>query len=164
MSPEMPPGPPELPANGWRTTGPSTGRSRRRLLLGLGCGVVAVLFLGSVGALLLGAQGTAALRGKIEFGAGNDACRIAAPSSNFTTHDEIHVVAHLNREVSPGEVVSVVAIREGGLVDSADKTFGKAGDCTYWILRGDQLLPGGYRLEYRAGSELLAAGEFSLAP
>ena len=85
-------------------------------------------------------------------------------ASTFPANTSIYEVAHLAREVAAGETVTFRVSHDGAEVASVPRAFDVAGDCLGGTLPGALLTPGHYRVEYHAGSEPLASGEFDVAP
>jgi hypothetical protein len=102
--------------------------------------------------------------GTIEFGTGASGCTIEGAASTFPSGAAaIHDVAHFTREVRTGEVVTFRVLQDGKELAAVPRAFAAAGDCLGGALP-EGLPPGHYRIEYLAGSELLAAGEFDVGP
>jgi hypothetical protein len=137
---------------------------RRRLLLLAGVILVAVLGAFYVGMTLLSTPADSTRRGIVEFGTGGSECSIDGVTSNFPSGTaSIYEVAHFAREVRAGEVVTFRVLQDGAEVASVPRTFETTGDCLGGTLPSG-LPPGQYRIEYLAGTEPLAAGEFSIGP
>ena len=147
------------------TRSPSGGaRPWRRWLLLAGVIIVAVLAVGYIGMTLLGTQANTTRSGTVEFGTGGSGCSVDGTASSFPPGtDSIYEVAHFVREVRAGEVVTFTVSQDGAEVASVPRTFDAAGDCLGGTLPG-ALPPGHYRIEYLAGAESLAAGEFDIGP
>jgi len=140
-------------------------RGRRRRLILVGVVVIAILAVGYVGLTFLGSQVVDAQRGTVEFGTSGSGCIVEGLGSRFPSDGaSIYEAAHLTREVRTGEVVTFRVSQDGTEVASVPRTFDAAGDCVSGSLPGALLTPGHYRVEYLAGSELLAAGEFDIQP
>ena len=148
------------------TRSPASGpRPRRRRLLLLG-GVIIVAVLGVVyiGMTLLGTPADSAGRGTVEFGTGGSGCSVDGTASSFPSGTAaIYEVAHFEREVRAGDVVTFRVVQDGAEVASVPRTFDATGDCLGGTLPNG-LPPGQYRIEYLAGAENLAAGEFDIRP
>jgi hypothetical protein len=108
----------------------------------------------------------AAVAGTVEFGTGGSGCTVQGPASSFpsgTGAGAIYDVAHFSREVSTGEVVTFRVLQDGKELAAVPRAFADAGDCLGGALPAG--LPAAhYRIEYLAGTELLAAGEFDIGP
>jgi hypothetical protein len=139
-------------------------RPRMRWLLLAGVIIVALLAVGYIGMKLLGTQAETTRRGTVEFGTGGSGCSIDGTASSFPSGTaSIYEVAHFAREVSAGEVVTFKVSQAGAEVASVPRTFDAVGNCLGGTLPGG-LPPGHYRIEYLAGAESLAAGEFDITP
>jgi hypothetical protein len=139
------------------------GPESRRLILA-GIVIVAILTVGYIGLVFLGSQVDTALRGTIEFGTGGSGCTVEGRASTFPANASVYEVAHLTREVVAGETVTFRVSRDGTELASVPRAFDVTGDCLGGTLPGALLTPGHYRVEYHAGSEPLASGEFDVAP
>ena len=142
---------------------PPKRRSGVRRIVIIGGLVAALLFVGYVGLSFLGAQVLEQLRGTVEFGTGGSGCNVEGRASTFPAGGAVYAVAHLTREVPAGTVVTFRVAQNGTEVGSVPRTFDAAGDCVIGTLPGAALTPAHYRVEYLAGSETLAAGEFDIA-
>ena len=137
---------------------------RRRLLLLAGVIIVAVLGLGYIGMTLLGTPADSTRRGTVEFGTAGSGCSVDGTASSFPSDTAaIYDVAHFAREVRTGEVVTFRVLHDGAEVASVPRAFDATGDCLGGTLPSG-LPPGEYRIEYLAGAERLAAGEFQIRP
>jgi hypothetical protein len=109
--------------------------------------------------------------GTVEFGSGGSGCSVTTPSASFSIGDTIHVAASLERELRADEVVTIALAGE-----TASRTFDVPGDCIAGVLYWAYAAPpwsdlstfpiawttGHYRLEFSAGGEVLAEGEFDV--
>jgi hypothetical protein len=137
---------------------------RRRLLLLSAVIIVAVLGIGYIGMTLLGSPADSTSRGTVEFGTGGSGCSVDGTASSFPSGTaSIYEVAHFAREVRVGEVVTFRVLQDGAEIASVPRTFDATGDCLGGALPSG-LPPGQYRIEYLAGAERLAAGEFEITP
>lgn len=142
--------------------GPTWGT--RRLVL-VGVVIAAIIAVGYVAFTVMGSQARDAQRGTVEFGTGGSECNVEGRSATFPSGGaSIYEVAHLAREVQAGEVVTFRVSQDGTELASVPRTFDATGDCLGGTLPGALLTPGRYRVEYLAGSEILASGEFDVVP
>ncbi|HYO43554.1 MAG TPA: hypothetical protein VES19_10195 [Candidatus Limnocylindrales bacterium] len=133
-------------------------QSRWRWLLAVCAGTVAILAAGC------GAQVETARTGTVEFGTGGSGCTIEGVATSFPSGaGAIYDVAHFAREVSTGEVVTFRVLQDGKELAAVPRAFTATGDCLGGALP-EGLPPARYRIEFLAGTELLAAGEFDVAP
>ena len=138
-------------------------RSRLRLLIVAAVAAIAVLFAGYVGLTFLGSQVQEALRGTIELGTETGSgCSVNGSTTSFSAEDTLYFAVHLTREVAAGEVMTVRVLQDGAELESTERTFEQSGDCLAGSVPASGFDPGHYRLEYLAGSELLASGEFDI--
>jgi len=143
----------------------AAGRPRSRLRLVIAAAVVAIatLFVGYVGLVFLGSQVQEILRGTIEMGTeSGSGCSVGASTSSFSADATVYFAVHLAREVPAGEVLTVRVLQDGAELESTDRTFQQSGDCITGSVPASGFAPGHYRLEYLAGSEELASGEFDI--
>jgi hypothetical protein len=102
--------------------------------------------------------------GTVEFGTGGSGCSVDGTASSFPSGTaSIYEVAHFAREIRAGEVVMFRVLQDGAEVASVPRAFDATGDCLGGTLPNG-LPPGQYRIEYLAGAESLAAGEFDIRP
>ena len=138
-------------------------RSRSRLLIVAIVGTIVVLFAGYVGLSFLGSQVEEALRGTIEMGTETGSgCSVSSSTSSFSADDTLYFAVHLAREVPAGEIVTVRLLQDGAELESTARTFEESGTCLTGSVPASGFDPGHYRLEYLAGSEQLASGEFDI--
>jgi hypothetical protein len=152
---------------GWVAPRPSKPGSARRRLVVVALLVGAALLAGYVGLTFLGAQVASTLRGTIEFGSSGTGCVAEGRAVTFAQGTDLYVVAHPLRAVSLGEAFSARLTRDGedfgGEPARTDFSIAE-GACLASTLLGESLTPAHYRLEYLAAEELIAAGEFDIAP
>jgi len=161
-APDGPSPSPDAATNPAGSASARPGRGRRRIILA-GVVIVAILFVGYVGLSFLGARVLEQLRGTVEFGSGGSGCSVEGRASTFAAGGAVYAVAHLTREVPAGTVVTFRVSQNGSEVGSVPRTFDVAGDCVTGTLPGASLMPAHYRVEYLAGAETLATGEFDIA-
>lgn len=136
-------------------------RSMGRLVIVGGVVLAVVLFTGYVGLTFLGAQVQAELAGTIEFGTGGGSvCSVDGGATSFAGGTTVHTAAHLTRSVPAGSSITIRVLRDGAEIATDSVAFDTTGDCIAQSLQGGALSSGHYRVEYLAGSELLASGEF----
>ena len=157
----IPPAAPEAPT-GWVAEGPESGRRARGCVIA-GAVIVVILFVGFIGLVFLGAQIQSMLAGTIEFGTGGKECSVSDRATTFPASATIHYAAHLEREVTVGEKITVTVSFPNGTTDSTDETFDRAGQCVYQDI-DPGLDVGHYLMEFRSGTELLSKGEFDITP
>lgn len=152
--------PPPAPAD---RPGGSSRRVRRLIVVAVVVAVVAVV--GYVGLVFLGGQVKDVLRGTIELGSGpGEGCTVTGATTTFAQDDTIHYAVHLAREVPAGEQITVRLLRDGSEVGNQPQTYDTSGECVTGSATASDLDVGRYRLEYAAGAELLASGEFEVVP
>ncbi len=156
--------PPEASSTAWVAPSDGGGGSRRTR----GCLIVAIvaavlLVVGFFGLVFLGGQVESILAGTIEFGTGGTGCSVTGEGKTFKASSPIHSAAYLQREIRAGETITTVVTFPNGTSEPSDRTFDDTGKCiTEDVEPG--LEPGHYGLEYRAGTEVLAKGEFDITP
>jgi hypothetical protein len=163
------PGPPSDagPVPGW--VAPDPGRSGGRVRgCAIGCAVVAAI-LGAISVsaivalIFLGGQIQSFVRGSVEFGTGGTGCSVTARAETFPTSSSVHFAAHLDRQVTAGETISVVQTYPDGVVEPVSQSVETPADCLFGdVISGPTA--GRYTMEVRAGSELLATGGFDITP
>jgi hypothetical protein len=109
--------------------------------------IVLVLLFGFIGIVFLGSQVQEALKGTIEFGTGGTECAVTGEGTTFPASATIHLAAHLERQVSAGEVISLTVLNPDGTTETGDSTCDTAATCLF-----------------RAGSEVLSRGELNITP
>ena len=143
---------------------PDPSAPTRRRLAGLGLLAVVILGVGYIGLRFLGSQVLEVLRGTIEFGTGGSGCIVTAPATSFSSGNSIYYAAYLSREVAAGEVVNQRVLQDGTEVAAVPRTFDVAGVCIGGSIPANALTPAHYRVEFAAGTETLAVGEFDFGP
>jgi hypothetical protein len=157
----IPPAAPEA-SPGWVASGPQSGRRGRGCVIAA-IVTAAILLFGFVGVLFLGAQVVEALKGTIEFGTGGTECSVTGEATTFPASATIHLAAHLEREVSAGEVITLRVLKPDGTTETGDTTYDEAATCLYQDV-SPGLPSGHYALEFRAGTEVLSRGEMDITP
>lgn len=141
---------------------PSAQRSQIRWRDGL-IAVGLVVLGGFIGLTFFNSETEDPLRGTVQFGTGpSSGCSVTYLHVIFEPDDPVYLAAHLAREVPAGQSVTVRVLRDGAEVESTALTFDEDAGCVTGSMPAATLGPGHYRLEYLAGSELLAQGEFSV--
>ncbi len=144
---------------GWAYRGRARGtRTGTRLLAAL----AVVALTGSMALLAISLQVRDILAGSVVFGTSGTGCEISAEAIAFELSAPVRGVAYLERAVEPAETISVVLLGAGTSTLIASETSDRSFDCL-----GATLTPadaGHYRLEVRAGDEILATGSFEVLP
>jgi hypothetical protein len=105
------------------------------------------------------------LRGTIQFGTGGSDCAVDGAASHLAASAPMHIVAHLSREVKPGETIHETLTEQAqGQLATNDLPVTSASDCVSGTLSGGVLPPGSYTFEYAVGSERVATGTVVLTP
>lgn len=147
---------------------PAVSVGRRRLVIGT---LAASLAVGVVTAGLTGpvvieriaaASPSSPARGDVLFGTAREDCAVKGVSTRFTVGQEVHSAAKLHRWLAAGEEVALRASIGGVQLPEVQETYPSPVTCIFDGFATDQLPPGHYRMEYVAGSEVLATGEFDL--
>lgn len=149
-------------------------RPRSRLAPVLAVAVGGVVAFG----LLVGGAGAAALvadfryleanRGRVLAGTDLeiDRCRMIGARDRFEIGQSVAVLALLGRTLPAGEEIALAVFRGGAGIGTASEDFPTDVDCVGGLYAADDIVAfggaGRYRLEYRLGDELLAAGEFEI--
>ena len=113
--------------------------------------------------IFLGSQVQSALKGRVEFGTGGEACSVNGGATSFKAGTDLHFVALLERSVSAGETLTVVQTFPDARTDTTDQKVEGAASCMYGDLAAGPSA-GHYAMEVRSGSEVLAKGEFDVTP
>ena len=120
--------------------------------------VVVIVVLGFVLLTFLGRQVANILNGTVEFGTGGVGCQVEGLASTFTTGQNVHVVAHLNREVRAGEIVTVTLSQDGTQIDTGETAIGETATCITGTIPAGGFPAGHLELRYSIGSETLSRG------
>ena len=154
---------------GW-TPPPAQGGG---ISLAKGCAIAAAVVV-AVGGLLftlavvalifLGGQVASILQGTVQFGTGGVECSVTGQATTFPSTATIHFVAHFEREVSAGEVITMVVTGPDGEDLTTDEPPAPSDfECLYNDV-APGLPPGPYAIEFLVGAERLATGSFEIAP
>ena len=100
--------------------------------------------------------------GPVEFGTGGTACSLTDKATTFPSSAGFRVVATLNRPLRAGEATSAFVDGPGGRLETKEQH--SAGTKCIDSDVDPGLPPGHYRVEYRAGLELLAYGQLDITP
>lgn len=142
---------------------PALSRRQKWLVFG-GIAGVLVAILAYVGLSFLGGQVTEVLKGTVEFGTGGNGCQVVGVTTSFKAGQDVHVVAHLNRDVHAGETVTLTALHEAAELDKGDIAIEEDANCLNATVPGTALPVGRIELRYTAGTETLAEGRFDVTP
>ena len=109
-------------------------------------------------------QEASRLSGTIEFEAGDSTgCFVLDPATSFPASTTIHASAHLSRQLSAQERVTVTVTYPDGTSQSTDTSYEDAGECVSDTIPVG-LDPGHWAFEFRTGDEILATGGFDITP
>ena len=142
---------------GWAYRGSSARvRPATRLLL-----VLAVVSLAGAAALFyISLQVRDILAGSVIFGASGNGCEVASEARSFSQGEPVYQVAHLRRSAEPGEIITLLLVRDGVREVLASESSPRTFDCLGGPLRLPG--PGRYELEVRATDEILASGSLEV--
>lgn len=140
-----------------------SGRARHRIAIGA-LVVIGLLFMVRVGLTFLGMQVQSLLAGTVEFGTGGSGCSIEGKAAALTRTGTMHVVAHLRRDVNPGEVIRLTVTDDAGGAEGSETAAVAPTGCVSIVIPLEAVDPGRYAFDYRVGSESLANGEVLIGP
>ncbi len=141
--------------------------------LAKGCAIVAAIIVAVGGLLLtlavvalifLGGQVASLLQGTVQFGTGGTECSVTGEATTFPSTATIHLVAHLERTVSAGEVITMAVTGPDGEDFTTDEPPAPTSfECIYNDITPG-LAPGSYAIDFLVGQERLATGAFQITP